>query len=335
MRIEQFDPLADLARLRASFEIFEASRQHDDPAEPEYLLAWFRGWWGYGFEGGEPRQAWLASAAGLPVGAYLLELPDRENTGLANIALAVTPLLRREGTGTAILAHGAAQARAAGRTALFSSAVPGSAGEAFARSAGAAGGMIDVRRALQASDLASGPMAERLAGLRAEAEAQSAGYSLLSWTGAAPDEQIDQVARLFGVMADAPRNDGVAAAGMDAGRVRAIEAPTLTAGLRMYTVAARHEASGDLAALTQIVVEPDRPAVAHQAITAVDRPHRGHRLGLLVKAASHQWLGRAEPAVREVFTWNAESNEHMIAINARLGYQVSGRVRSWELAIEG
>jgi hypothetical protein len=39
--------------------------------------------------------------------------------------------------------------------------------------------------------------------------------------------------------------------------------------------------------------------------------------------------------VREVFTWNAESNEHMIAINARLGYQVSGRVRSWELAIEG
>ena len=59
----------------------------------------------------------------------------------------------------------------------------------------------------------------------------------------------------------------------------------------------------------------------------------GHRLGLLVKVAVHQWLARAEPGLRSVFTWNAQDNAHMIAINERLGYQISGRFRSWELAI--
>ncbi|HEX5292564.1 MAG TPA: hypothetical protein VFX25_27150 [Streptosporangiaceae bacterium] len=49
------------------------------------------------------------------------------------------------------------------------------------------------------------------------------------------------------------------------------------------------------------------------------RPHRGHRLGLLVKVAMHQWLARAEPGIRDVFTC----------------YRVSGCSRSWELAIGG
>jgi hypothetical protein len=47
----------------------------------------------------------------------------------------------------------------------------------------------------------------------------------------------------------------------------------------------------------------------------------------------HQWLARAEPGVRDVFTWNSQTNAHMIAINERLGYQVSGYSRSWELAL--
>jgi hypothetical protein len=65
------------------------------------------------------------------------------------------------------------------------------------------------------------------------------------------------------------------------------------------------------------------------------RPHRGHRLGLLVKVAMHPWLARAEPGVRDVFTWNSQTKAHMIAINERLGYRVSGCSRSWEPAIGG
>jgi hypothetical protein len=58
----------------------------------------------------------------------------------------------------------------------------------------------------------------------------------------------------------------------------------------------------------------------------------GHRLGLLLKLAMMELLAKAEPQVRQLFTMNSETNEHMIAINETLGYRVIGKpVRSWEL----
>jgi GNAT superfamily N-acetyltransferase/RimJ/RimL family protein N-acetyltransferase len=331
VHFEQFDPLTDAARLQACREIFEASRRADDPAAPEQSPAEFRGRWAYGFEGRDPRQAWLATDAAGPAACYLLELPDRENVTLGTVALAVPPSRRRRGIGTALLAHCAGQARGAGRTTVQGSAGLDSPGEAFARAAGAAGGLTDVRRVLHPADLTP----ERLARLRAEAEARAAGYTLVTWTGPAPDEYVDQVAPLYEVLADAPRDEGVAAPRVDAGRVRAIEASSAGPEFRVYTVAARHDASGTLAALTLVIVPAQVPGQALQALTAVGRPHRGHRLGLLVKVAVHEWLARAEPGLRAVFTWNAQANEHMIAINEQLGYRVSGRFRSWELAVGG
>ena len=41
------------------------------------------------------------------------------------------------------------------------------------------------------------------------------------------------------------------------------------------------------------------------------------------------WLGDAEPQVRTVDTWNAESNQPMVAVNEQLGYRWMGR--GWEL----
>ena len=56
------------------------------------------------------------------------------------------------------------------------------------------------------------------------------------------------------------------------------------------------------------------------------RAHRGHRLGLLLKAEMLRWLAEAEPQVTSIDTWNAESNDHMIAVNERLRYRALGRV---------
>ena len=55
------------------------------------------------------------------------------------------------------------------------------------------------------------------------------------------------------------------------------------------------------------------------------KAHRGHRLGLLLKAGMLLWLAEAEPQLATVDTWNAESNDHMIAVNEALGYRVMGR----------
>lgn len=93
-------------------------------------------------------------------------------------------------------------------------------------------------------------------------------------------------------------------------------------GSRGYSVAALCDATGEMAALTQVEADPVHPEWGHQQITAVARPHRGHRLGLLVKAAMLEWLAAAEPTMRRVVTWNAASNKHMVDINEALGLEL-------------
>ena len=94
---------------------------------------------------------------------------------------------------------------------------------------------------------------------------------------------------------------------------------------RRYSLAAVHDASGEMAALTVVAVDPAVPDWGNQLITAVTRPHRGHRLGMLTKAAMMDWLAEAEPAMRRIETWNAASNRYMIAVNEELGYEVWGQ----------
>jgi hypothetical protein len=67
-----------------------------------------------------------------------------------------------------------------------------------------------------------------------------------------------------------------------------------------YSVAARHDASGELAALTEMAVDPADPGWGHQLITGVISKHRGHRLGLLVKTAMLELLRATEPQLERI-----------------------------------
>jgi RimJ/RimL family protein N-acetyltransferase len=78
-----------------------------------------------------------------------------------------------------------------------------------------------------------------------------------------------------------------------------------------------------MAALTRVAVDPAYPAWGYQGITAVTRPHRGHRLGLLTKAAMLEWLMEAEPRLERIETTNAQANSYMIAVNEVLGYELA------------
>jgi hypothetical protein len=87
--------------------------------------------------------------------------------------------------------------------------------------------------------------------------------------------------------------------------------------------------------LTQVTIDPaGAPGWAYQMLTAVTRPHRGYRLGLLIKVAMLEWLATAEPDLRQVMTFNAAVNEHMIAVNELLGHRVSDYFQSLELPVE-
>jgi RimJ/RimL family protein N-acetyltransferase len=329
VRIERFDPSADESRLRACYQMVAEAQRVDDPNAPPESFVRFRGWLVYGMAG-VPQQTWLATAdSGAPVGCYVLELPDRENRANAWLAPIVAPSARRRGIGTALVAHAAEVSERAGRALLMSHARVDAPGAAFAAAIGARPGLRDARRVLDVGD----PLRARLPGMRAEVAARGAGYTLRRWTGPAPDNLVEQVCSLLMAMEDAPHEESVEPERWDPARLRAAEERGIAAGSRWYEVAAMHDPSGDMAALTQVAVDPDVDGWAFQDITAVARPHRGHRLGLAVKIAMLDWLADAEPQMRRIHTFNAVQNEHMIAVNADLGYRISDYFDSFELDV--
>jgi GNAT superfamily N-acetyltransferase len=331
MDIEQLD-LAGTAGIRACHAAFLAAQRVDEPEEPDMGERVFGAWITIGW-GGEPREVWLipGSAEGSVAGWYRLELPDLENLDRAYLHLIVHPDERRHGLGRALLRHAAGRAAAHGRTVLDGGARNGTAGEPFARAVGAEAGLVGIERLLEPGKLEDG----RLAGLREEAERHAAGYELVTWAGAIPEDHIEQMAALYAALNDAPHDADVEPEKWDAQRVRErVNGLRAHYGTRDYSVAARHVATGEMAALTQVTVDPPEPGWGFQLITAVTAAHRGHRLGLLVKATMLEWLATAEPQLDRIVTWNAEANQHMIAVNEALGYTVFGApATSWRLDV--
>jgi GNAT superfamily N-acetyltransferase len=329
MQIERIDP-ADDDVIRACHAVHVAATAEDDPQrEPPGSLPMLKAWLTPGWQG-EPSEAWYLPAGGIPDGAgqcglaaawYKLQFPDLENRDRTFMTLVVHPALRRRGLGQALVAHARRRAAAEGRTVIDSQTFDGSAGDAFARRLDAEPGILDARRIL---DLRTVP-AGRLAELKTEAARHATAYSLTSWTGATPEDKLAQTAHVQNAMNDAPREEGWFEDDIwDADRMRArADTRVRLAGHRGYAVAAVHDETGEMAALTKVFIDPAEPAWGHQGITAVTRPHRGHRLGLLIKAALLEWLAAAEPGLERIVTTNAEVNSYMIAVNDALGYRLA------------
>ena len=62
--------------------------------------------------------------------------------------------------------------------------------------------------------------------------------------------------------------------------------------------------------------------LGYQENTLVMPEHRGHRLGLGLKVATHRLLAERAPQLRSLVTWNSHVNPWMIQINEKLGYEV-------------
>ena len=329
--IERCDP-ADEAVVRACADVFAASVHLDDPGAPVMGPRALSGWLRHGFTG-DPAEAWLAreTNSGDVAGWYRLELPDLENPHRAELLIMVHPGARRRGTGRALLRHAAQRAGEDGRTVLGGEVRDGRAGDAFTVAAGAEPGIPGVFRRLDLRTLAPG----KLAALRAEAAAAATGYSLVRWSGPTPAEYREPLARVVQVYEDAPHDEGVEREVWDASRVDRSDAATESMGVRGYKIAAVHDATGEMAAMTEVAIEQDDPHWAHQGLTAVARPHRGHRLGLLVKTDMLDWLATAEPAVEQVETGNAAANSHMIRVNDMVGFlAVQPSVHNVELKVQ-
>jgi GNAT superfamily N-acetyltransferase len=330
MHLESFDATADAGRVRACYAMYLDGAPADQPVVPPMSERGFAGWLALGWTEDRP-QPWLATdGAGEPLAWYVLGLPERENTQLASITVLVAPGRRRAGIGTALIRHAAAQAAERGRTVLATDARQDSAAEAFFRALGGQPGITEVDRVQRLAEIPAGQLAD----LRDQAQPAARGYSLLSWDGPVPQQYVAAFAALAEDLNDAPRDAGHEGQHWDPERVRQGEKRITAQGLRHYSVAAAG-GRGELAAATQLGVDPQRPDWGFQELTVVARAHRGHRLGLLVKLAMLDLLARREPQLATILTGNADANKHMIAINEQLGFTELHRWQSWDLGIAG
>jgi GNAT superfamily N-acetyltransferase len=279
----------------------------------------------------ERRVAFAALHDGAVVGHLGVTLPLADNTHRAEVALAVRPDRRRHGAGGALLDAAERLARAEGREVIggFSDVASGHDDPAagFALKHGYAAENTELR-----SDLRL-PVADRvLVGALAEAESLATGYEVLtSWDGIPDGWLADRAVLARRMSTDAPLG-GLALyeEEWDGERVRRGFELALAQGRRVVESVARHTASGRLVGFTTMAVARHTPDVAYQWSTLVLREHRGHRLGLLLKAHNLRALAAGLPGVRRVVTWNAGDNAPMLRVNRALGFQTVGRLTEWQ-----
>jgi GNAT superfamily N-acetyltransferase len=306
--------------------ILNATRAFETPWVPELTphrreMQVRHGW------DGPPDRHFLAYVDGVPVAVGQVERGEWDNRDLAWLDLVVHPECRGRGHGSQLLQLLMGIGREAGCTKVGASGwdLPGV--EAFAKRHGFERATQEVERIQYPHELPPG-LADAA---YAEAAPYASDYELVRIAGRTPESLLPAVVELADAINDAPQDD----LDMDdevftAGRVQSYEAATIGTGHRLYRVLARHRPTGRLAGHSVVAVDTEVPRLAHQHDTSVLREHRGHRLGLLVKAEMMRWLAAEEPQVEELDTWNAESNDHMIAVNERLGYRVVGRELSFQ-----
>ncbi|MEU6987964.1 GNAT family N-acetyltransferase [Streptomyces sp. NPDC046324] len=277
---------------------------------------------------GSHRLNWLATgAAGVPVGVAGLRVftsPGQEH--LAELELHVDPAHRRLGTGSLLLSAVVAACRTENRRSLIATAAADGPGEAFSERWG-------FRRALTLSHLTLRLDGTDQAELLQVADAAHSGYRLTGWTGTVPDDLATAFAAAKNAMNDMPVGDlDYGSVAWDADRVRAMAAVVADRGDTLLTVAAVHD-DGTMAGYTEILLPQGSAPRAQQYDTAVVPAHRGHGLGLWVKAAMVRRLRAEYPGVVEIETDNADDNVHMLAVNHRLGYRSYRRTREFQLDV--
>lgn len=276
-----------------------------------------------GSDGRPADGVWLARDSGELVGYALADLPVEDNTDAAHLGGVVHPKARRRGVGRALMDAAVALTRDEGRTRVYSGAWRGTDGVPALETLGFSAEGLGVN-AVRRVDLHGAP-AGLWDRLYDEASAHARDYELVRQVGPTPDELVDEMVRLHDAINDAPLSDPDSEPDhFDADRIRAYDAAMAARRQTVYRVMARHRATGDWAGLSLLCVDEFDPTVAHQEDTSVVRDHRGHRLGLLMKAEMLRWMAHDRPEVAATDTWNATSNHHMIAVNERLGARVVG-----------
>jgi GNAT superfamily N-acetyltransferase len=237
----------------------------------------------------------------------------------------VHPAERRRGAGSQLLDAAVATARSEGRRSLVAQAETDSPGDLFlaARGFQRVLALTYARLSFADADL------ERVADI---VERPHTGYALTSWDGAVPDE----LARTFAVsrraMDDMPMGDtDYGTVVWDVDRVVGATEAIARRGEILHTIAALDTADGSVVGFSELVVPGDGRGDAQHYGTGVLPEHRGHGLGLWMKAEMIRRTLARHPALSGLRTDTADDNAPMNAVNDTLGYRPTHRAVEYQL----
>lgn len=291
-----------------------------------------------------PRRAFLAESGGRPVGSGELHWSTAPDDDAAWVSISVLPAERGRGVGTALMERLSGEAVALGRRVLQTWT---------AHRADASGPRIDALSgagSVPSADPGSRRLAARgwsleqvervsvarlpldgevTASRRAAASEHASGYDLLHWRGAAPEEWIEDLLLLRSRMSVQAPSAGLSVPEETWTRARlaAHETGAAAGGRIELTSAALHRASGRLAGYCTVDVIPGRAALWGDTLVLPE--HRGHRLGMLLKLDALEQLALTAPECGAVYTWNAEENRPMLAVNEAVGFVPVAHEGQW------
>jgi GNAT superfamily N-acetyltransferase len=303
-----------------------------------------RAWWEVGhaataYRPGKPWPVWEQSRVALPaenpergitligaidgremVGAGLLTRTLRDNLHSAMAFAYTRPDRVREGIGRRLVEELEVVAAGDGRTTVQSEAYlpPGGSGvpEAFATALG-----YDVASRESIKELALSDYRARRDALAAAAPVPD-GYRVITFDTVCPEEHLESFGRLLGMlMSEVPLGElDLEDSEWSPSRIRDAEQRQVAIGRHVQTALALAP-DGTVAGVSDVRVDDSDPAYGQVGITLVDPAHRGRRLGLALKVATHDLAVANYPELVTVDTSNAEVNTWMNAVNEALGYR--------------
>jgi GNAT superfamily N-acetyltransferase len=329
MHIERVDPAADPQDLAAILPAIQAAHLDFVPGEPVPCAQRVRLWTGEQYQRtgvsfaafADPGDAAVAGVAegeaiGVTMGGHATQNPDLFGTWSF-----ISPEVKGPEIVTALLDRVSAYCRDRGIKRLMINTAANADAERYAPQRGTAPSFVGIRMSLDLTAVDR----EEFAAFAAPSPANGE-YRLVHWVDACPDELAAsyRVARV--AMNDAPRVEGEDKPVHDLERLRGEEAAWMRQGVRVLTTAAIAP-DGAIAGFSMIALYSEQPEFAEIQDTGVAREHRGHGLGVRIKAAATLRLLRDHPGTEQLYMSNAQRNAPMIAINRRLGYRDAA---TWE-----
>ena len=268
---------------------------------------------------------WAALADGRVVGACSLWFFDLDNPHRAEVETWVHPDARRRGVGSTLLAAAESSARGQGRTTVVATAfAPVGAESPGSLFAAARGYRVASHEETKLVDLRRAPTG--WAALDDQVAAALGGYRVVVAEEAVPEEHLDDFCVLLSAfLGEVPTGDlDLTEVRWTRERVRDTEKRFRHERLvNVYGLAVAPD--GHLCGFSDLRVRRDDPRHASVGGTLVMPGHRGHRLGLAMKLATHRRVIASFPDCEQAETGNAGVNAAMNAVNEQLGYRVVER----------